>query len=342
MELKGFINKNAEVYIPDGKSSVDDAVGRITHMAIGAHSDDLEFGAIAGIGECYFSGGTKHFGGITVTNGRGPDRTGPYKETNDDQMEDVRRYEQRQAASIGKYSAQFQLNYASKDIKSPKSGDGFAPKHKELAMEIYNILMSTKEPLELLQVHNPFDKHETHNAVTRATIEAVRMMPPAKRPKKIVGYEIWRALDWLPDAPKKEDIKPGEIYKETHDVSQYAELQAELMKCFDSQIAGGKKYDAATLGRERANATYLSSHTADTATHLCYSVDMTSFINSKETLTDFTQRHIDAFANQLLASSRQHEPKEISPDTKLTDVVLESLKVVNELGANPYPVAGRA
>jgi len=40
------------VFIPDGKPP-QDALARTTHMGIGAHQDDLEIMAVAGILECF-------------------------------------------------------------------------------------------------------------------------------------------------------------------------------------------------------------------------------------------------------------------------------------------------
>ena len=71
------LNKsNADIYIPDGIDP-DAAISRTTHMAIGAHQDDIEIMAYHGISECY--GSKDHwFTGITTTNGAGSPRDGIY------------------------------------------------------------------------------------------------------------------------------------------------------------------------------------------------------------------------------------------------------------------------
>ena len=66
---------------------------------------------------------------------------------------------------------------------------------------------------------------------------------------------MWRDLDWLMDADKV-----------VFDVSAHENLQAALLGVFDSQICGGKRYDLATMGRRRANATYFASHGVDVST----------------------------------------------------------------------------
>lgn len=45
-------NPGVDIFVPDGLP-VTEAAGRITHLAIGAHQDDLEFMACHGIVTCY-------------------------------------------------------------------------------------------------------------------------------------------------------------------------------------------------------------------------------------------------------------------------------------------------
>jgi hypothetical protein len=51
------------------------------------------------------------------------------------------------------------------------------------------------------------------------------------------------------------------------------------MGVYDSQITGGKRYDLATQGRKRANATYFASHVTDKAHLLEFAMDMTPLIH---------------------------------------------------------------
>jgi hypothetical protein len=57
-------------------------------------------------------------------------------------------------------------------------------------------------------------------------------------------------------------------------ISEHENLQAALLGVFDSQIAGGKRYDLATIDRCRANATYFESHGVDATTGLSHAMDM--------------------------------------------------------------------
>ena len=68
---------SAEIYVPDGVP-FPEAIGRVTHLGVGAHHDDLEFMAFHGILACYKTD-TQWFGGVTCTDGSGSVRSGPYE-----------------------------------------------------------------------------------------------------------------------------------------------------------------------------------------------------------------------------------------------------------------------
>ena len=248
-------NPTAAIYIPDGQP-VTDALKRVTHLGIGAHQDDLEFMAFHGILACYHRD-DQWFGGVTCTNGAGSARIGPYEKFTDSQMMTVRRQEQNTAANVGRYGAMIQLDYPSSAVKDPR-----AP---ALRADLQQILAATRP--QIVYTHNLADKHDTHIGVAVAAVQALRALPAADRPAKVIGCEIWRDLDWLPDAAKV-----------LMDVSAHENLAAAINGVFDSQIAGGKRYDLATHGRRRANATFLESHATDTATSLIFGMDLTPLV----------------------------------------------------------------
>ena len=64
-----FKMASAQLFVPDGLAA-GPALARTTHMAIGAHQDDLEIMAYDGIIKC-FQQTDKWFCGIVVTNGSG-------------------------------------------------------------------------------------------------------------------------------------------------------------------------------------------------------------------------------------------------------------------------------
>ena len=248
-------HSTANLFIPDGLPETD-ALKRITHLGIGAHQDDLEFMAFHGILNC-FAKDEKWFGGVTCTNGAGSSRSGPYAKFTDSEMMTIRRQEQNTAAVIGGYAAMFQLDYPSSAIKSPTE--------QALKRDLKTILTASQP--EVVYTHNPADKHDTHIGVTIAALQAMRELPQDQRPKQVIGCEVWRNLDWLPDEDKV-----------LMDVSGRDNLAAALNGVFDSQIAGGKRYDLATLGRRAANATFFNSHATDAATQRIFGVDLTPLV----------------------------------------------------------------
>ena len=247
-----FHQPTAEIFIPDQTPEAE-ALQRVTHLGIGAHQDDLEFMAFHGILNC-FARTDQWFGGVTCTNGAGSSRSGPYAAFTDAEMMAIRRQEQNTAAVIGGYAAMIQLDYPSSAIKSPTD--------QQLKNDLKAILAATRP--EVVYTHNPADKHDTHIGVTIAALQAIRELPRDQRPKQVIGCEVWRNLDWLPDEDKV-----------LMDVSGRDNLAAALNGVFDSQIAGGKRYDLATLGRRAANATFFNSHATDAATQLIFGVDLT-------------------------------------------------------------------
>lgn len=242
----------ADVFIPDGRPEAD-ALARVTHLAVGAHQDDLEFMAFHGIIECFHSA-ENWFGGVTCTNGAGSARIGAYARYSDEEMMLVRRDEQKQAAIVGRYSAMLQLDYPSNVAKNPAD--------QRLREDLRAILQASKP--RHVYTHNPADKHDTHIAVVIPLIQAIRDLPREDRPQTVHGCEVWRNLDWL-----------GDDEKVVHDVSGHDNLAASVNGIFDSQIAGGKRYDLAVLGRRRANATFFSSHTTDASDALAFAMDLT-------------------------------------------------------------------
>lgn len=263
----------AGIFVPDGKP-VAEAVERVTHLGIGAHQDDLEFMAFHGILRC-FGSQQNCFGGVICTNGSGSARTGPYANFTDVEMMAVRRREQNAAALIGGYGIMLQLDYPSSAVKSPSD--------TRLREDLVEILRATRP--EIVYTHNLADKHDTHIGVAIAALQAMRELPPEQRPGNVWGCEVWRNLDWLPDADKV-----------LMDVSGRDNLAAVLNGVFDSQIAGGKRYDTATFGRRAANATFFESHTTDKTTQLVFGMNLTPLVTDETSdIVDYTCDFIAKF-----------------------------------------------
>jgi LmbE family N-acetylglucosaminyl deacetylase len=272
-----FHKSSSEIYVPDGLA-VESALTRTTHMAIGAHQDDIEFMAFHGILEC-FGRDDRHFTGVTVTNGAGSARDDIYAHYSDEEMQKVRRVEQKKAAVVGEYSAQVFLDYTSAEVKDSKN----LPVARDLKK-----LVEAAHP-QVIYTHNLADKHDTHVAVALRTLQALRELPREAWPEHVYGCEVWRDLDWLSDADKV-----------VFDVRAHENLAMSLIGVFDSQICGGKRYDLATLGRRRANATYLASHAVDQTTAASFAVDLTPLVeNEKLDPAEYILEFIDRFKSDV-------------------------------------------
>jgi LmbE family N-acetylglucosaminyl deacetylase len=279
MEEIMFHLDTAEIYIPNGLP-VDEALARTTHLCLAAHQDDIEIMAAAPIIEC-FQQPDKWFTGVVVTDGRGSPRDGLYKDYTDEEMRRVRFKEQRKAAFIGEYAAQIMLDYPSMIIK-----DAAQP---EPVSDLVKLIQATRP--KVIYTHNLADKHDTHVGVALRVIAAIRQFPAEERPEKLYGCEVWRDLDWLMDADKI-----------GFDTSEHESLQAALVGVFDSQIAGGKRYDLATMGRRKANATYFQSHGVDTSLGVAYGMDLTPLVSdSSLDPAAFTLDFIQRFADDVAA-----------------------------------------
>jgi len=267
----------SEIYVPDGGPSAQ-ALASSTHIAIGAHQDDLEIMAFQGILEC-FGQKDMHFAGVTVTNGAGSPRDDLYASYTDEDMQKVRRVEQRKAAYVGEYSAQVFLDYSSSAVKDKNNPD--------VVDDLKQLLSAAKA--KIVYTHNLADKHDTHVAVTLRVVQAIRSLPSGARPEKLYGCEVWRGLDWLNDNEKV-----------VFDVSAHENLSMSLVGVFDSQICGGKRYDLATAGRRRANATYFASHATDVATSVNFGIDLTPLIEDDQLdPARYIQGFIDRFAQEV-------------------------------------------
>ncbi len=274
-------NPTAKLFVPDG-TAAEVALARTTHLAVAAHPDDIEIMAADGILRC-FRRRDRWFTGVIVTDGSGSPRTGLYADYSDAAMRAVRRKEQEKAAVLGEYSAQLFLDYPSAAVKGERRAE---------VVEDLVALLEAAQP-EIIYTHNLADKHATHVAVALRLIEALRRLPAEKRPRHLYGCEVWRDLDWMCDEDKV-----------ALDVSAHENLQMALLGLFDSQIAGGKRYDLATMGRRRAHATYFASHDVDAATGLTFAMELTPLIEDptlsiEAFVLDFIRRFADEVSRQL-------------------------------------------
>jgi len=256
-------------------------------MGIGAHQDDLEIMAFHGVLEC-FENRDKWFCGVTCTDGTGGPRKEGLEHLSPEEVGALRNEEQDKAANLGRYGAMIQLNCSSTAIRNEDKS--------EVVASLHDVLSSVQPGV--VYTHNPADKHDTHVGVTVAALMAIREMPAGRRPQKLYGCEVWQDLDWLDDSEK---IRL--------DVSGNEQLAEALINCHASQVTPAKRYDLATIGRRRANATYSDSHINTPGTYVTHAMDLSPLLlNDALSLQDFVAEKIRGFElsvrNKLASQQR--------------------------------------
>lgn len=278
-----YFKTESELYLPGGQplggTTETSVLQDTTHLAISAHQDDIEFMAYSGIAEC-FGRKDKGFSACVVTNGGGSPRAGAYEKYTDAQMIEVRKAEQKRAADIGKYKSLSLLMYPSGEVKDKDNPN--------VITDLVKLLKATRP--NIVYTHNFADKHDTHVAVAARVLTAIRQLPKSERPEKLYGCEVWRGLDWVCDGEKV-----------SLDCADRPKLALEIMEVFDSQIAGGKNYARAVMGRRTSNATFAEAHGVDQHTQVTYAVDMTPLIlNDKLKPVAFMLEMIKAFETDVM------------------------------------------
>ncbi len=273
-----------DVFLPELQDETK-ALSRVTHLGIVSHQDDLEIAAYHGIIECFHSG-DQWFGGVVVTDGSGSPRKGPYADYTDEEMQQVRLIEQRKAAYVGEYSIMIQLGYPSDKLKDELKSD--------VCADLRQILIDSQP--DVVYLHNPCDRHDTHVATFLRCLEALRSLPKEQRPAKIYGCEVWRKLDWL----LTEDKVMLKVDKHQH-------MLRPLLGVFDSQISGGKRYDLAEEGLRHANATYFDSHTTDGSSLLNFAMDLTPLVHDDAmSVEEFTLGYVTRLADDVRERLRRY------------------------------------
>ena len=214
-----------------------------------------------------------------MSNGAGSPRSGLYANYSDEEMQMIRREEQNKAALIGDYAAQIHLAYPSSEIKDSAN--------KNTVDDLRQIFQLAQA--DVVYLHNPADKHDTHIGTMLRAVEALRSLPANQRPSKVYGCEVWRDLDWMMDDEKV--VLPTD---------KYPHIAQALIAVFDSQVSGGKRYDLATVGRRTANATYFASHDVDNCDSMNFAMDLTPLIENVDMcISNYVKEAIFRFQNDV-------------------------------------------
>ena len=267
---------SGRVFCPGGLAPLE-ALRNTRQLGVVAHADDLEIAAIKGILDAY-DAPTPSFCGVVVCDGVGAPRPGADAGLSDDEVRRAREEEQERAAEMGRYAAVTFLGHPSASVRAGRP---------EVGSDL-DLLLTQVKP-DVIYTHSPLDAHDTHVAVVFELLDALRRCPAERRPGRIIGCEVWRDLDWVP-----------EPHKLALDVGAHRDLQGELIRAFVSQTAG-KHYDSAALGRRQAHATFRHADRADETTGLIYGIDLTPLLAADApSLEQFCLELIEAFKRDAL------------------------------------------
>jgi hypothetical protein len=85
----------------------------------------------------------------------------------------------------------------------------------------------------------------------------------------------------------------------TLDSGRREHLAQALIGVFDSQIAGGKRYDLGEIGHRHANATYGDSHSIDKFTQASLALDLSALLNDPSaSACEFALDAVDRFRGE--------------------------------------------
>lgn len=277
-----FLNPNAKI-LTQAQEELPAALAKCRLLAIVAHPDDVELLAMPAI-MANLNLPESSFACCVLSDGASSPRGGPYSDLSQDELVQMRLREQAQAAGLGHYRACISLQYSSADVRASRP---------ELLEDMHHLLEAC--PAEVIYTHNLADRHATHCATALRVIAALRKLPSAKRPKRLIGGEVWRSLDWLPKENKlRFDLSAGE------------ELQRDLLDLYHSQIEGGKAYRLAAEGRQRANACFDDPYHTDAATLLAYGMDMSAFLQEDAPSPEaFLEGLLSGFTGEILGRVRE-------------------------------------
>ena len=276
-----------------GYGSLEEALSDTTHMAIVAHADDD--GVLAGqaISETYLNP-DKHLTVIVVSASPGTGRPPGYEGFDDAAMVAIRRREQIDASDVGCYAATAQLGFSKNEIMGLENGD-FTAAHN-IQVTLRDILRHTPR-LDSLYLHSIFDEHDTHQALTMLTLDALRELEKAERPQNCYGVEVSSSLSWLPPEHKKRLF-----------ISQMRTVKAILGR-YKTELAK-RKYDEGVEGRSIANAVFQRDMgTSPAEPYLC-ALDYGSILNAPQNVTtggamrEMMEKILGDFALQKLRHDR--------------------------------------
>lgn len=267
----------AVVHVPGGGDPLA-ALAATTDLGVVAHPDDLELLLAAPLLECR-DDPERHFCGVVCTDGAGSVRPSAMADLDEAGFVAARAAEQVAAADAAGMVSVVLLGLPSDAVRST------GPLRAAFEDALVSIVGASGP--EVVHTHDPADAHRSHVAVATAVVSALRRLAPRQRPGRLVGWEGWRDLGWVPEA----HAARGDLTGRVDDAVALARHHA-------SQL-GPKRYDTAVSGRWAANATFAAQRQADGAGAVARGVDLTPMLDDAVDPATFLADLLRSFADDV-------------------------------------------
>lgn len=245
---------------------------KIKRLAICAHPDDAEIFAINAIAK-------GDFALVVMSDGAGCAKGSGYEKMTEEELKELRKAEQQEAAEVGGYKRLYMLGLTSEKVR--EGGE----KVEAMLSEIIDETMPDE-----VYIHNPFDSHPTHLGAFWRAFYALKKAN--HKVKKLYACEVWRGLDWF--------IGDEKVALDTSDTD---EISDALMDKFASQNAT-KNYNLGAKGRRYANATFTGIREANKMKSFNWALDMTEYLGYDDNrLIAFIEDSLEEFKQTVLENT---------------------------------------
>jgi LmbE family N-acetylglucosaminyl deacetylase len=210
---------------------------------------------------------------VTVTDGRGSPQKGP--KISEEEMVERRQKESMAALKVAGAAGGFYFRRKNSDLE----GEGGKEVEKDFK-ELFEWLTPGEVYLPA-----PYERHKTHQKVTRLALEALRSSTASK--PFLFGYSLWGGFF-------------GEKKRLVRDISPFIRKKVEAVLAHSTQIAY-KSYQQGILGRNNADAIFWESHDIQRASFVETCLNMTELLERKNlSLDNFIREDVESFIRAFL------------------------------------------
>ena len=163
-------------HIPEYES-LDDALADVTDLVIISHPDDDVLAGAHAISESHTNvAGERKVGVVVMSNSPGTGKPPGLEHLDPEKIAEERWREQTRSAETGRYAVTMSCGFSSKDIKGLEDGDNLNPEGAGQVRATIHEILKHAPKVKTLYTHSNFDAHETHQALSKLTLQATRML----------------------------------------------------------------------------------------------------------------------------------------------------------------------